>query len=268
MIDYNSAQGSLNPLTFFKWLKFKIDFAKNNPDYFNPDGLFVFVGGQGSGKTLSVVSYVRNLMVKYPLCKLCTNLLIKDFPIVSFEKWVFAFDNINNLNDEQLFDIYTKENRVFPFENNDDLSKYKNDDKGVIFLIDEIQLYLNSLQSKNVNMETMTELAQQRKQRVHIVCTSQVFGRIAKPVREQFSSIILCQKRFFGALQVNLLIDRDSIANEGDASSSDGLVGTVVKKFRWFHSPEMYGNYDTYYKIVKGNFVDGDNKKGGIDYDL
>ena len=68
--------------------------------------------------------------------------------------------------------------------------KYKNGEKGVIYFIDEIQLYFNSLQSKNINMDVMTQISQQRKQRIHIIATSQVFGRMAKPLREQFSSVI------------------------------------------------------------------------------
>ena len=49
---------------------------------------------------------------------------------------------------------------------------------------------------KNINPEVMTQISQQRKQRKHIVCTSQVFGRMAKPLREQFSAVVKCQKYF------------------------------------------------------------------------
>lgn len=40
---------------------------------------------------------------------------------------------------------------------------------GVIYFIDEIHLEFNSLESKNVPIEIMVEISQQRKQRKHIV---------------------------------------------------------------------------------------------------
>lgn len=217
------------------YLKYKFKFASEHPDYFDADGLLVFVGSQGTGKTLSAVNYVYNLMEMYPNCILVTNLLLTGYE----------------------FDY----KRVFPFKDNDDLMKYSNGEQGVIFLIDEIQLYLNSLESKNVNMEVMTQIAQQRKQRKHIVTTSQVFGRMAKPLREQFSNVIVC-KNFLGCVQINKLVDRDSL--ESDNSTSTDITGKVKKTFFWFHSPKMYGRYDTYYVIERGKFVSGEDKKGDI----
>lgn len=139
-------------------IKYNKDFRRENPTYFYPDGLLVFVGGQGSGKTLSAVNYTYNLAQVYPKSLIVTNIDLKDFPV----------DN----------------KRVFRFNDATDLKRYKNGKEGVIFLIDEIHLYFNSLQSKNINMDVMTQIAQQRKQRIHIVATSQVFGRLAKPLRE------------------------------------------------------------------------------------
>ena len=146
--------------------------------------------------------------------------------------------------------------RVFRFNNNDDLSKYNNDKLGVIFLIDEIQLYFNSLDSKNIDPQVMVQISQQRKQRKHIVCTSQVFGRLAKPLREQFSNVIFC-KNYLGFIQWNRLIDRDSM--DGDSSTSTELKGKVKKSFWWLHQPSDYNLYDTY-NIINNNFRD---VKGG-----
>ena len=179
MINYKSCKESLSPINILKWLKYKIDFNKAHPDYFTPDGLVVFTGPQGSGKTISAVNYVENLLKLFPKSILCTNLILNDFPI----------DN----------------KRVYFFKNGEDLKKYNNEEYGVIFLIDEIQLYFNSLESKNINPDVMVQISQQRKQRKHIVCTSQVFGRMAKPLREQFSSVIVC-KNYLGFIQFNKLI--------------------------------------------------------------
>lgn len=234
MISYDACKVSLNPSRIFKWIKYKLGFSRDHPSYFYPDGLVVFTGPQGTGKTLSAVCYVENLLSMYPLAILVTNLQLRDYP--------FDYE------------------RVFPFNDSDDLSRYDNGEDGVIFLIDEIQLYFNSLQSKNINPDVMVQISQQRKQRKHIVCTSQVFGRMAKPLREQFANVIIC-KIYFGFLQVNKLVDRDSVVEDSDSMT---LKGEVKKKFFWFHSPNDYGKYDTYYVIQKNKFVDEEEKKVSI----
>ena len=55
----------------------------------------------------------------------------------------------------------------------------------MLYFIDELHLELNSLESKNIDIDVMVEISQQRKQRKHIVGTSQVYMRLAKPIREQ-----------------------------------------------------------------------------------
>lgn len=221
----------------FKDLKYSRNFSSLHPEYFYPDGLLVFTGAQGSGKTLSAVKYVCNLMNLYPSCKLVSNILIRDYP----------FDN----------------DRVFLFRNSDDLMQYTNGEKGVIYLIDEVQLYFNSLESKNISMDVMTEISQQRKQRKHIVCTSQVFGRLAKPLREQFNTVVVC-RNYFHYLQVNKYVKQEDIEMSNDQMH---FKYNRCKRSIFFHSPDDYANYDTYFKIEKSNF--NDVKGGNINiYDL
>lgn len=224
MISNSCMKEDLNPLKAFQKIKYDISFRHNNPGYFYPDNLVVFIGGQGTGKTLSAVNYVYNLKTFYPKSIIVTNLDLKDFPV----------DDKN----------------VYRFNNADDLKKYKNGKYGVIFLIDEIHLYFNSLQSKNINIDVMTQIAQQRKQRIHIVATCQVFGRMAKPLREQFSAVVLC-KSYLGVLQRNMLIDRDSI--DGEESTGTNLSGKVKKSYWWFRSPKMFERYDTYAVVDNNN---------------
>lgn len=266
MIGKSDMQSGIHPIDFFRWIKFKVGFAKNNPNFFSPCGVVAFVGPQGSGKTLSAVLYVRNLLNSYPNVKLVTNVDIIDYPIVTYEEFrsnvIASLPDEETILDSDIVSRYKAENRIFPFLDNDDIQRYSNGDRGVIYLIDEIQLYLNSLQSKNVNMEVMTEISQQRKQRKHIVCTSQVFGRMAKPLREQFSEVVVC-KNYFGFLQCNQLVDRDSLDDNTD-SSSTVITGSVKAKFWYFHSPAMYGLYDTYSKIQRGKFVSAEKKVGDI----
>lgn len=234
MVDIDCLRVSLNPKRLLDLIKYKFKFYKEHPNYFSSDGLTIFVGPQGSGKTLSAVNYVDNMMKKFPKCILVTNLFLNDYP----------FDGV----------------RVFHFKNGNDLAKFSNGEYGVIFLIDEIQLYFNSLKSKNINPDVMVQISQQRKQRKHIVATSQVFGRMAKPLREQFSSVILCS-RLLNCIQFNKLIDRDSIE---DYDNGTTLKGKVLKKFLWFHSPKDFQKYDTYYVIQQNDFISEEEKRVDI----
>ncbi len=160
----------------------------------------------------------------------------------------------------QLRDVFT-DNRITPqsivdgtFENVTvqywglDTLKYVNNEKqGVIFFIDEIHLELNSLESKNVPVEVMVEISQQRKQRKHIIGTSQRYNRMGKPLREQIRDIVSC-KCYFGVLQYNKWIDGDS-THEVNGELAYDLRGRKL----FLHSPEQYKAYDTYAKMRRYN---------------
>ncbi len=210
MLEKELCRESKRPVILRDWLRYKAGFRRAHPDYFDPDGLAIFVGGQGTGKTLSAVNYVYKLLDAYPHAKLVTNVALADYPIVTFFEWFVNQDKTDFIKDgkfemsEEVFAEYEQrylaENRVFEFCDNDDFKRYSNGECGVIFFVDEIQLYMNSLESKNINIEVITQISQQRKQRKHIVATSQVFGRMAKPLREQFSSVMLC-KNYMGVFR-------------------------------------------------------------------
>lgn len=210
--------GSFNFFNIFRVVNYRHKFKKNHPTYFEPEGLLVFCGPQGSGKTLSAVQYVRKVCELYPKCILVTNTDILNLP------------------------KYTK---VIPYEGIDSLTKIENGQDGVLYFIDEIHLEFNSLESKNVPIEVMIEVSQQRKQRKHIVGTSQVYMRMAKPLREQIKNVVIC-KNFFHSIQFNRLIDGDSAVEKNGK-----LVFDTVKYSIWFHSPELYGSYDTYAKMKR-----------------
>lgn len=209
-------KGSVNPIQAVKSAKYKLDFRKEHPEYFDPDGLLVFSGPQGSGKTLSAVQYVRNILQQYPDCIFVTNVEIQDLPPC---KDVIEYDGIHCL------------------------SEINNGYAGVMYLIDELHLEFNSLESKSISIEEMTEFAQQRKQRKHIVGTSQVFMRLAKPLREQVKRVVLCQN-FFGLIQHNQEIDGTTAYEEGGK-----LIAQVTGNYWWIHTPDLYGCYDTFAKM-------------------
>lgn len=170
------------------------------------------------GKTLSAVQYVKKLCEEYPRAILVTNVKIEGLPAHT---------------------------AVVEYEGIESLTSHANGYAGVIYFIDEIHLEFNSLESKNVPIEVMIEVSQQRKQRKHIVGTSQVYMRMAKPLREQIKNVVIC-KNFFKCIQYNRLIDGDSAYEEGGK-----LHFETVKRVFWFHTPKLYNSYDTYAKMKR-----------------
>lgn len=219
-------KGSLDPSNVFKVLKYRQQFRKDHPEYFDPEGIIVFCGMQGAGKTLSAVQYVQRLCDLYPYVKVCSNLELKLPDQIEVIPWdgVHCFTDISN--------------------------GYA----GVIYLIDEIHLEFNSLESKKMDSNIFQTVSQQRKQRKHIVGTSQVFSRIAKPFREQFRYAVACQN-IFGVFQINTLLDAKK-AHEVDGE----IVASSIKKYFWFHRPELYQSYDTY-KVLNRYREDWGDKK-------
>lgn len=232
MYSRRAIESHLSLSDLYRLFQYKKNFNKKHPQYFHPDGLIVYTGWQGSGKTLSAVRYVCNLMRLYPCCKLVTNISISEYPV----------DN----------------ERVFHFKDSRDLAKYENGELGTIFLIDEIQLYFSSLQSKNIDPQVLVEISQQRKQRKHIVCTSQVFGRLAKPLREQFNCVVLC-RNYLGGIQYNKYLRQENIKTDDDYMH---LQGRADKVDIFIHSVRDYSNYDTYAKVSD---ISKNDVKGGQD---
>lgn len=211
-------KGSLSVASAFRALKYKRAFRKAHPEYFDPCGTLIFCGAQGYGKTISAVQYVLHLAEVYPHSILVTN--------VDIDRSCFP----------EGYDVRE-------YHGLDDLKGIENGYAGVIYFIDEIHLELNSLESKNIDIDVITEISQQRKQRKHIVGTSQVYGRMAKPLREQIKDIVIC-RNFFGFLQYNRLIDAF------ETTENNGKIKTVTKKrFFWIHDDKLYGAYDTYAKM-------------------
>lgn len=230
-------QGVCKPSSLWQSLRYKVDFRRHHPEYFDPEGLLIFCGPQGSGKTLSAVQYCRKILREYPGCKFVSNVHIEGLP-----------DGVE----------------CIEYDGLDSLFNVSNGYAGVLYLIDEIHLEFNSLESKNMSIEEMTEFAQQRKQRKHIVGTSQVFMRLAKPLREQIKSVVLCQN-YFGLVQRNQLIDGTTATEEGGKLKCD-----VKGNYWWFHTPELYGCYDTYAKMkrYKNEWRGRKNAPVALPYDL
>lgn len=189
-------------------------FKNRIPGELRCTGISIFTGPQGSGKSLSMIHYFKKIIMDYPKAIVVTNLQ-------------FNFDIPNQIVAYKGFEDFKIENGIY----------------GVIYILDEIHLILNSLESKGVPLSVIVELSQQRKQRKLILGTSQVYSRMAKPLREQIRNVLVC-KNFFGILQFNYLIDAFN------TSEKDGELKVQKLKCSWFfHSKEDYMAYDTYKKM-------------------
>lgn len=196
-----------------------------NPDFLRVNGLICFCGKQGSGKTLSAVLYLKKLLDYYPNAIVVTN--------VSLNPEYFNMENVIK---------YTGLNQLTDIDNGE---------QGVIYLLDEIQLEFNSLESKQMNMPILEFVCQQRKARKHVIGTTQVFGRLAKPFREQFKYAVCCNK-VLGSFFTQTLYAAENVAFEDDIR-----VELESKGFKFYcASPEDFKLYDTYEQIkrVRGAF--------------
>lgn len=207
-------EGSKNPFHLFRTLEYKLRFAADNPDYFYPAGIWVFCGPQGSGKTLSLVQTLKEMLKEYPKAKVISNLHIEGVE-------------------------YT------PFTDYKQIENESNGIYGLIFVIDEIHTLWNSLESKDIPISEISTFCQMRKDRRVILGTAQKRSRIAKPIREQLQYIIDCHC-YFEIIQRNFVLEPTGEAENGDTVDAD----IICQQF-WFHRPELYSSYDTLFKIKK-----------------
>lgn len=176
---------------------------------FNEQGIYMFCGEQGSGKTISAVQFIDSLQKRYKKCKVITN---------------FNYINQNHeLNDwHQLID-------------------YTNGKQGVIVGIDEIQNWFMS--GKNQLPPEMLEVVtQDRKNHRAIVCTAQVFTRVNKAIREQVS-YVFSPLTVFGCLTF-VVKRKPKFDDEGVVI---GWIWKGIYFF--VHSQDLRNKYDTYQVI-------------------
>lgn len=250
-------KNGFNIFDIFRINKFKLDDFRAHPDHLRTFGTCIFCGAQGEGKTLSAVQYVLNLHKIYPKAIIVSNVSIKSLPFnTELRKegnnaYLYNYKRNVIVDTEFILDDYMNnpefESICLEYTGLDMLKLVKNNEYGVIYLIDELHLELNSLESKNVDIEVMVEISQQRKQRKHIVGTSQIFMRLAKPLREQIHDIILCSN-YFGCIQFNKWINGETVREENGK-----IIADVKGRFIWTHKPSYYSEFDTYAKMKRYN---------------
>ncbi|WP_313150968.1 hypothetical protein [Lysinibacillus capsici] len=189
------------------------DLFHRDPDEFKEYGLHMFCGEQGAGKTTAVVELLVNRMKKrYPRSKIRTNMNFRyqDGPINHWE------------------DLVQNENGIY----------------GQIEVLDEIQTWFSSLQSKNFPPEMLTEISQQRKQRKMLVGTAQVYSRIAKPIREQTTFVYL-------PVTIMGCLTWVRVSKPRYWDDEKQTFKHYIKHYFFIHTKEVRDAFDTYEKIEK-----------------
>jgi hypothetical protein len=217
--------------------------ARRDKDFFWPTGTQVYCGSQGSGKTISAVKHLIDLHDRYPKAVIVSNIQFTELKEVTFKDK----ESLSKARGE--LDTLTQYIR---FQDIDQLAMaltgINNGKYGVIYIIDEIHTYFNALDSKNIPMFVFTEISQQRKQRKLIVGTSQLFLRMAKPLREQCDSLIICST-VMGVFTKQTVFDGMSLSQD-----YDGSLSGHVKKVGWFfHRRRIRNAFDTFQKVVSSD---------------
>lgn len=191
---------------------------------FSEFGLTLYAGKQGAGKTTGMVEYLEWIRTVYPDCKIVTNFGYKH-QHYAFTDW------------KDFFDI-------------------RNGEKGVVFAIDELQNEFNSTAWKNFPETLLSEITQQRKQRVKIIATSQVFTRVAKPLREQTFEVVECFTflgrwtflKAFDAQEYESVIDQPVLKNKLHRLWRKNFVQD--NKLR-----DLYESYDKVERLKRTEFL-------------
>lgn len=191
--------------------QFTDDLFERDPEFFKYQGLIIFEGRQGSGKTMSMVEFILRIQEEYPLAKTTTN-----FGLISQNK---------ELKDWKM------------------LIDYKNDKQGVIVGMDELQNWFSSNDSKNFPPEMLGIITQNRKNRRIILGTSQNFYLLAKAIRSQATEVRKCLT-FFGCLTVVKRVE-PILDSEGNVQEwkNRGM-------YFYVHNKKLRESYDTY-KVIE-----------------
>ena len=205
-------------LDLFRWCL--VDFLERDKHrgVFREYGFTFFVGRQGAGKTISMVRYLEVMKERYPECLVVAN-----------------------------FQYYRADRIMTDWR---DLLTIRNGTKGVIFAIDEIHSEYDSSKWADIPEDLLSEISQQRKQRVKIIASAQFFGRVAKPLREQAVSVVAC-KTLFGRLTFNREYDALEYISVIDNPLAAGQKIKPLRKSSFVQSDFLRQCYDTYAKVER-----------------
>lgn len=183
------------------------DLYEQKPDFFKPQGLIIFTGRQGNGKTSALMQYAIDMLDTYPKAKCLSN-----------TKFAYQDDELKDWRQ---------------------LINYKNEHRGVICIMDELQNWFGSNQSRNFPPEMLSVITQNRKNRRVILGTAQNFYLLAKAIRSQCTEIRQCTT-FCGVLTV--VVRREPVCDE----SGDVKEMKFRGMYFFVHSDRLRESYDTW----------------------
>lgn len=198
-------------IDFIHWEIYDLLLTIINGRTFNLYGVSCYCGRQGSGKTIGVVEELEKIKKVFPDCIIATNInyLKQDIPLVS---WL------------QLLEL-------------------RNGDKGVVFVIDEVQN--NGLDWTKFPETLLAVITQQRKQKIKIYVTTQVYKNLVIQLRRQCFDVVEC-KTFLTRWTRHKCFDAEEYNNVIDTPTPEKKFRLPKKWKRSFIQSNFLRNlYDT-----------------------
>ena len=183
-----------------------------NPDQYRDTGIFMFEGEQRSGKTIGAVHYIYRQLQKYPMAKFSSNIDVKGQSALL----------------ENLADVVYSDNGIY----------------GQLNLIDEVQNWSSSTESKYVPAEFLGEICMQGKQRKALILTTQRFSNVSKALRIQ-TTWVFKPITIMGCLTIMRRYKPDV--------DSEGVINKMrlTEVYFFIQTPELRESYDTYEKVKR-----------------
>lgn len=182
-----------------------------------PLGMSCYKGLQGFGKSLSLTKDAFDIKKEFPDCVVFSNMYLYG---IEYNLFKSVSDLINALS-------------------------FKNEDKGVLIIIDEAQNYFNK--KTGVPLEVMSQLCQNRKNRRCILMTCQIWEDLDVMLRKQVKTVVNCRK--FWKFQINTY-------HNGEELTFDKREGEYVAPKRFTkvfkHNDIYYNRYNTL-EIIQTN---------------
>lgn len=223
------------------WQTFKEHWTKPKKGQF-PTGSRVYKGFQGSGKTLSMVMYVRDILDQFPDCVVFSNIRL-----YGLEQLVYHQD----YDEKDKAYYYTRDFGNYQFIHDDELLKhallFRNGEMGVLVLLDEAHLYFNK--KSGISLDVLTAISQQRKDRKKIVFSSQIWEELDISLRKQVKEIVNC-RCLFHCIQYNTIYDGESLTYQRFQDGSSGWNAKKLYSEIYKHNDSLYNSYNTYQKII------------------
>lgn len=188
--------------------QFVDDLFSRESGTFGLQGLIIYTGEQGAGKTISMVRDMLLIQDTYPNCRFITN-------------FGYRYQNRALTDWKQLL-------------------TYNNGKYGVCVGIDEIQNWFSSKQSKEFPPEMFEVITQNRKNRRTILATTQNFYQPSKDIRAQCKEVRKCLTIF----NVFTIVRRQKPIF--DASGEVKEWKRAGRTYCFVHSPRIRNAYDTY----------------------